>query len=243
MSDLLILGIIIQIICSIHVITTGRNRLWLWFIIIVPGLGSLVYFIMELLPSLAGTSSSKASTASTKGHNPARAYEQAREDLTQLDSVENQLRLAEAAIEVGKDIEAIAMYEKCLTGQLASDPKIRLKFAKVHFMSGNMPEALKQLEMIAEQNNGYQSQEGHLLCAQALEKLGRYKEAQACYEGQVAHATGEETRARYAMLLLNMGAHGDAKEIFEAIIENVENSPKDYKQTQDEWYRLAKLNS
>ncbi len=244
MSGLLILNFIIQIICSIHVIKTGRKKIWLLAIFIAPGIGSIVYFIMELLPDLAGSNTSeRANISNSKKTNPDRAYRQAKENLESFESIENQLRFAEATLGIGEYDEAIARLEKCLTGQFTTDPKIRLKLVTAHFISGNMPEVLNQLNLIKEQNNGYQSQQGHLMYAQALEKMGHYNEAISYYEGQTAQSTGEELRARFAMLLMNRGQNEKAAEIFKTIIENVDRSPKHDKLEQNEWYRIAKLYS
>lgn len=244
MPALFILGIIVQVVCCIHVIKTGRSQTWIWFIIIAPGIGSLVYFIMELLPSLAGSNTAHVVKKSAiKALNPKREYRQAKDDLDYLDTIENRLRFAAAAVGTGHYDEAITAYEKCLTGQHATDPNIRLKLATAHFTSGNMVETVNQLDLLQQQNNGYQSQEGHLIYAQALEKLGRYEEARDCYDGLIAYALGEEARARYAMLLLNMGEHEKTAALFAEVIQNVDRSPKHYQKAQSEWYRIAKLNS
>jgi hypothetical protein len=45
------LSFIIQIALIVHVLKTGRPYYWT-FIIFIPGVGPLVYFIVELLPEL-----------------------------------------------------------------------------------------------------------------------------------------------------------------------------------------------
>src|SRR5580698_3446730 len=35
-----------------HCIRTGRNSLWIWFMVLAPGIGALAYLAFELVPSL-----------------------------------------------------------------------------------------------------------------------------------------------------------------------------------------------
>ncbi len=47
-----ILTVAIQVIAVVHLFRTGRNMRWLFLIILVPMVGCLAYFIVEVLPSL-----------------------------------------------------------------------------------------------------------------------------------------------------------------------------------------------
>ncbi|HEW98725.1 MAG: hypothetical protein DRR16_06130 [Candidatus Parabeggiatoa sp. nov. 3] len=52
MPIFLILSLLIQIAFAIHVVKTGRDRMWLWIILIFSVLGCVVYFFAEILPEL-----------------------------------------------------------------------------------------------------------------------------------------------------------------------------------------------
>ena len=45
-----ILSLIVQIFLIIHVIRTGRDRIWIWVLLFLPLAGGLAYLILELLP-------------------------------------------------------------------------------------------------------------------------------------------------------------------------------------------------
>lgn len=50
-----------QVLFAIHVIRTGRNNYWLYLILMVPGMGCFIYFLVEVLPEvLHGTTGRKA---------------------------------------------------------------------------------------------------------------------------------------------------------------------------------------
>jgi hypothetical protein len=45
-----ILPILIQVGLVVHVIKTGRNTIWIWVLVLLPGVGSLAYLVVEVLP-------------------------------------------------------------------------------------------------------------------------------------------------------------------------------------------------
>ncbi len=53
MSYLLIaLPYLLQLLCIIHIVRTGRNTSWIWLIIFVPYVGGVAYLLVEVLPTL-----------------------------------------------------------------------------------------------------------------------------------------------------------------------------------------------
>jgi hypothetical protein len=49
---LLILSYLVQAALIVHVIKTGRNQLWIWVLLLLPGAGPIAYVAVELLPSM-----------------------------------------------------------------------------------------------------------------------------------------------------------------------------------------------
>ena len=47
-----ILGLVLYAGCIIHAIRTGRINYWLFILIFIPGLGSILYLLFEVLPGL-----------------------------------------------------------------------------------------------------------------------------------------------------------------------------------------------
>ena len=45
-----ILGLVLYAGCIIHAIRTGRINYWLFILIFIPGLGSILYLLFEVLP-------------------------------------------------------------------------------------------------------------------------------------------------------------------------------------------------
>jgi hypothetical protein len=47
-----ILGLVLYAGCIFHAIKTGRINYWLFILIFLPGLGSIAYLLLEVLPGL-----------------------------------------------------------------------------------------------------------------------------------------------------------------------------------------------
>ena len=52
MPVLALCELLVQVYFAIHAVRTGRERQWLFIIIIFPGVGSLIYFFSEYLPDV-----------------------------------------------------------------------------------------------------------------------------------------------------------------------------------------------
>jgi hypothetical protein len=50
--SLLLVPIVVEVLLIIHVIKTGRNFLWVWVLLLLPGAGSIAYIAVELVPEL-----------------------------------------------------------------------------------------------------------------------------------------------------------------------------------------------
>lgn len=48
------LTIIVQILCVMHVVRTGREKWWILLIIFLPIVGMAAYFLIEVLPDMQG---------------------------------------------------------------------------------------------------------------------------------------------------------------------------------------------
>ena len=66
--------ILIQILCAVHCVRSGRNQGWLMLIIFLPLLGSGAYFFIEVLPGLGQRREVKlAKAAAVRAIDPERA--------------------------------------------------------------------------------------------------------------------------------------------------------------------------
>jgi hypothetical protein len=232
---------LLQIICVVHVVKTGRPFMWIYVLLFLPGLGVAAYVIVEILPGFFGSRAAHNLRRSAVGTlDPGRELRHRRQALEEADTVDNRRLLAEALLADGKHAEALELYRGTLTGIHADDPGMLLGMARAAYGVGDYDLALSTVLQLGETNPRYQPVEAQLLHAMALEKLGRDDEAADDYAALVTHAPGEEVRCRYALLLKRRGDRNAAKELFDEILTRSGRAPRHYRSHEREWIDIAR---
>jgi hypothetical protein len=238
-----LLGVLVFVLaigCAIHAGKTGRPQFWIYVLIFVPGLGTLAYLLVELIPEWLNTrQGQKAQKTVGRLIDPERAYKSLRDMVETSPTVENMARLAEECIELSRFDEAADLYEACLQGMHASDSKLLLGLARAQFGLARFDEAKATLDRLRAANRDFQSAEGHLLYARALEGLGRLSEARAEYAVLRGYVPGPEAGCRLALLLQKMGEEDEARALFKEIRRSLERSPRHVREMHAEWYALS----
>ena len=232
---------LLQIICVVHVVRTGRSFLWIYVLLFLPGLGVAAYVVVEILPGWLGTRTVRRFGTSTVGAlDPGRELRRRRRALEEADTVDNRRLLAEALVTAGQHEEAMELYRGILTGIHADDPGMLMGLARAAHGLGQYQLTLDTLAELGKTNPRYQPTEAQLLRAMGLEGLGRDKEAAADYAQLVTHAPGEEVRCRYALLLKRHGDRGAAKALFDEVLARSRRAPRHYRRQEQEWIDIAR---
>ncbi len=95
----------------------------------------------------------------------------------------------------------VTIYQNCLTGVFADDPKLLLGFAQAQFAAGDAAGARNTLDDLIRRNPDFKSPDGHLLYARALEAEGNHEKALVEYATLAEYYPGAEAGVRYAKLL------------------------------------------
>lgn len=234
-------GIAFQIGMLIHAIRTRREQMWIYILALLPGVGSIAYFVAEFLPWLMSSPDARRAASSlTKALDPERDLRRyvARARLS--DTVDSKLKLAEELAAAKRYDEAIEAYRGCLSGIFAHEPKIMLALASVEFEKGDCAAAAATLEALAAHNKDFRSAEGHLLYARALENVGRLDEAREEYRRISEYYPGAEARTRYGMLLKRMGDEGGAHRAFKDVLDGAELAPRHVRRHNAQWIEIAR---
>src|SRR5437762_4410577 len=76
------LSLLLQILCAVHVMKTGRPYYWIFIVMFVPMVGMIAYFIVEILPELTGSRTARTAAAGVgRALNPGRALREAERNL------------------------------------------------------------------------------------------------------------------------------------------------------------------
>ena len=233
-------AVLASIACAAHAVQTRRPRYWLMILLAFPGAGALAYLIFEVLPDLGRTGTRRAADAIVRTFDPERIVRDAEARVIETPSAESRAELGAVYLEVGRAVDAIAAYRAALSGTHATDPALMLGLARAHVAAGDMPGAEAVLLRLREANPDWQSAEGHLLYARALEAQGKSDAAVAEYRALIPYFPGQEARARLALLLKARGATAEARRLFAELRLHVERAPRHVRDAERAWYDLAR---
>jgi hypothetical protein len=237
-------GVAFQIGMLVHAIRTRREQMWIYLLMLLPGVGSVAYFAAEFVPWLMSSPDARRAAGSLqKALDPERDLRRYAAEARLSDSVASKLKLAEELAANKRFDEAIAAYRGCLSGIFAHEPKIMLALASVEFEKGDHAAAAATLEALAKHNPGFRSAEGHLLYARALEGSGRLGEALGEYRAVSDYYPGAEARARYGLLLKRTGDTDGAYRAFKDVLDGAELAPRHVRRHNKEWIELARRES
>ena len=181
-----LLSLLISILLCVHVVRTNQQIFWIFIILFVPVLGSLVYLAAVVVPEMVGgTRAKRMGMAARDALDPTREYRNAKAAAGDSATVHNRMRLAAAAAALGRHGEAEQLYDEAAQGIHADDPALLLGRANALIELGRANEALPLLDKLAEEQPT-RSPSTALAQARVCEALGRYKEADAAYQWAAA---------------------------------------------------------
>ncbi len=238
---LIALSVLLQIVCAVHVVRSGRPHYWIYIVIIGSFLGVAVYFFAEVLPNLHRDPVARRVAQDVRRKvDPEHGKRRAARALDIADTLENRRRLAEQSMASGDHQQALELYRNSLSGMYRTDPTLMLGLAQAQFALDLPQEARATLEALIAANPTFRSNAGHLLYARAVEASGDIDKALEEYEAVVQDFSGEEARVRYAQLLQRRGHAGRAAAVFEQVVKRASLAPKYYQRDQRAWVDIAK---
>lgn len=236
-----LLPLLLELVCIIHAVKTGRVFPWVYVIVFLPAVGSLAYLAVELVPDMMRSRTShQLAQGMRTAADPNRGFRQAKRAAELVGSIDSKRAYADQLVERSQYPDAIAIYQGLLTGQFENDPAILQRLARAQFLSGDAASAQITLERLRAADPNFMSADLELLYARSLELQSKDAEALAVYRKIAPVFAGEEARARYGMLLQKVGAHDEARAQFKDILQSLEGAPGHYRRAQREWAAIAR---
>lgn len=236
-----LLPLALMVLCVVHAIRNGNVFPWIWIIVFLPGIGSLIYFFMEIVPEL--TRSRRAAQAAAglrQMADPGRSLREAHRAAEMVGSVDAKRALAEEYIARGNYSGAVAIYQEAAQGQFKDDPALLMGLARAQFLNGDPAGAQASLDVLQAADPSFVSGDAHLLYARALEAQGKNDEALAEYRRLIPYYSGEEAKARMGMLLEKTGQRDEARTIYQQVVKSIDGAPPRYQKAQKEWGDIAR---
>ena len=238
---LLIVTWVAQLLLIVHVLKTGRPYYWVLLLLIAPGIGAIAYLLVEVLPDLQGNFAARRAMRNMKRtFDPGADLRQRQLEHRISGSVDSTRHLAAELMENGRYEEAVEHYRNALTGLYEHDPDMMLGLATAQFGNGDAAGCRETLDELKEHNPDFQSPDGHLLYAKALEAEDNLDGALAEYETLAGYYPGVEARLRYAQLLERMEKPELARQEYAEMLAAAELAPKHFRKAQKKWIAEAK---
>lgn len=237
---LALIVVALQVIAVVHLFRTGRDMRWLFLIILLPAIGCLAYFIVEVLPSLQQNRAARNVLRRARNAvDPHRGVREGSLDYERSQNIETASRLADELTKAGRHDEAIRICTEARTGLFEDDPKILLALASAQFAAGDYGAAIATGDYLREKNPAFRSADGHLVYTRSLEQSGNSDRALQEYVALANYYPGAEARVRHAMLYKKLGRTDEARDLFEAVLKDARLAPRHFRRSQAEWIALA----
>ena len=241
LSPLLLLSYAVQALLVVHCFKTGRNNMWIWVLVFLPGVGALAYLAVEILPQLFGSrGAARAARGMRRSIDPGQDLRRFEAEARRSGDVASNQRYAEELLRLGRAGEAVEVYRQALRGLYEHDPNLLLGLARAQFAGGDAVAARTTLDALIALNPGFKSPEGHLLYARALEGEGNQARALEEYAELSKYYAGAEATLRYAQLQARAGRKAEARVTLEGLLEHARLAPRHYQRAQGEWLSSAR---
>jgi hypothetical protein len=233
-SGLISLGLVV------HCIKTGRNTIWVYVLVILmtmlPFLGPAVYIAAELAPEWLGSRTSRRAMRGIRTTlDPEGNLRKLENEMQITGNVASRQKYADELVRLGRAKEALPIYQTCLTGVFADDPKLLLGYANAQFAAGDAAGTRTTLDELIAKNPDFKSADGHLLYARAVEAEGNIEKALSEYATLTEYYPGAEAGVRYARLLIHSDQRPLAQQTLKALLDRARFAPAHYRKAQREW--------
>ena len=210
------MSITLQVLCVLHCIRRGTQQRWIWLIVFVPFIGSIAYFVSEILPKRhmgdwqAGLGSLFVS--------PTVRIRRLEENLHFANTFNNRVLLANAYMLAGRTEEAIELYSTSLTGAFTENEYVINRLIAAYFKTERYPELIGLAKKIYN-TPSFTRSEAHLFYARALDNTGDKEGAEREFRKMKGRFADFEARYQYSLFLQRGGRGSEAQGILEDIVK------------------------
>jgi len=207
-----------------------------WGYILLPGIGALAYVLVELVGSPQGQ---RTRGAVVKTLDPERRYRELADQFAAVDTIGTRRGAHRRMPGARQVLGGAGAFNEILARPHGSEPVYMLGRAQAEFGLGRFTDTVATLDELRSKWPDYQSAEGHLLYARALEESDQLKEAADGYAVVSNYYPGAEARVRYGLLLRKVGRDREAEALFTELLAQMRRAPRYVRKVQAEWIRIA----
>lgn len=234
------LVLLIQFCFAYHALKTGRPYWWMFVIMAFPVMGCVIYYFVEVFPgSREHRKAHKAARALARALEPDADLKKRAEELEICGSLDNRMALAAECMNHRMFAEAAHLYESCLAGAYAQDGAILFGLARAAVEGGAWAKGAGAIARLKAAAPKLRPLEIRLLEARIHEGRGEYDAALAIYREILPAFVGLEARYRYGRLLLRLGKHEAAMEMFNEVVKHAKRFASSIEE-EEQWAEAAR---
>jgi hypothetical protein len=230
----------INLAMAFHAAKTGRFVPWFYIIIMVPGAGALAYIVIELIPDwLRSYQGVRTRARVNRALDPEGIYRALKTEVEIANTISNREALAEECLTLGRYDEARAQYDTILSMHMGDEPGYMVGRARAEFGLGRFADVRATLDELRRRWPNWQSADGHLIYARALEEDGHLAEAVDEYRALSNYYAGAEPRVRLGLALRRLGRESEARSVLADVVRQMSRAPRYARKLQAEWISMA----
>ena len=225
-------GFIFQILAIVHWAKRGRDRFWIWIIIIGGAIGALAYLLVEALPDWTDLK------RSLKGPARRKRIAALRSMILDNPSAGNYEQLGELLVEQRKWSEVRIAFDRAIASRSDSlDPFYWRGVAA--FEMGDDPAAIADFQHVVRREPKYDYSRAQCLLARALARTGQTAEAATAFARLIEITTSAESLVSAAEFLAANNEQPKARELIATILARRPTMPAHQKRRDRVWLRKA----
>ncbi len=235
-----IIHVALVIGCIWHIVTTQQERYWIFIILLFPGIGIAIYFLLVFLPSLRNTRQAYRLERNLRQKiAPDRALRDAQNAFEFSATMQNRVILADALFEKQKYQEAIQHYQEALVGIHAEDDDLLKKLIRALLENGQFHEAYQRLPDLLKQPLVKDQPEVILLQARVY-GANNDPSTREIFDLAVRAYSGYEARVRFAEYLIQQNDFKAANMLLKDLLLLAKQSSTHVRELNKEWLQKAK---
>lgn len=238
--------VLFQILVITHVVRTGRTQPWLFVVAFLPVVGSIAYFVVEILPDLLGGKPGQDLFQALRHRFDSEQRYRKLKDIALLTGTADAKRaLAEECLELERYQEAAEHFEAAISGLHADDPALIFGLLHARVEAASAGEAGWQLAAETQQrleklDAAYKADRQILFKARIADGQGKSAEAEAAFTSVRNTFAGPEARVRLAHFLYRQGRIPEAADILQKITAEERQLPRHARRLNAYWFKQAR---
>jgi len=222
----------LQAYCAFHSYRRGTMNKWIYVIVFLPVIGSLIYVYSEILSHrrFKGPNIDVGAVI-----NPGGRIKKLEEELKFADTFANKIRLADAYLESGQTQKSIDLYKNSLSGTFAENEHVLMQLIVAYYKLEQYAEVIPLARRIYKLPQ-FPRSEAHILYAKSLEELGEIQSAENEFKLMKGRYSYYGPRYEYGLFLVRQGREEEAETIFSEMLDEESHLGQMEKRNNKQWF-------